>query len=155
MSNQKPQIKYRLSCPDQVDIFIEKKELDMSPTLIKLFENEGLLEEGEYFTVKLLADGKSVSQVVNYLRFRANEPEEHKNPDYLKKMITEMDAKTMFDVIHTANYLQVQDIVETIRTHFKEIISNQNEENIRKIFGLVNDFDPDELAEFEKEPEWN
>ncbi|KAG6526435.1 SKP1-like protein 1B [Zingiber officinale] len=65
-----------------------------------------------------------------------------------------VDQETLFSIILAANYLHIQRLLDLACQSVANMIRGQTTEEIRKIFNIKNDFDPEEEEEIRKENEW-
>ena len=67
----------------------------------------------------------------------------------------EVNTQTLFDIILAANYLDIKDLLEITCQKVADMIRGKTPSEIRKIFGVENDFTPEEEEEIKKQNEWN
>jgi S-phase kinase-associated protein 1 len=65
-----------------------------------------------------------------------------------------MDQATLFEVILAANYLDIKPLLDLTCKAVANMIKGKTPEEIRKLFNIVNDFDPAEEEQIRKENEW-
>jgi hypothetical protein len=143
---------YRLICSDHENIIITKKEMEYSPTLAALYENENSLDVDKFYSIKLNADTKSVQRIIDFIRLKISHVE------YVQmqlKIVHGMNASTLFDTVHTANYLKITELVHILEEYFKNIIHTNEVDKIRELLSIPLDIDPDEISELNKEHVWD
>lgn len=118
---------------------------------------------------------KILAKVIEYCTHRSNIPvamdeQESKNGDKAPKAdekpsegveLTEWDKKyldipndMLFELILAANYLDIKNLLEISCKYVALLIKGKKAPEIRKIFGIVNDFTPEEEEQIRKENEW-
>ncbi|KAL5731428.1 suppressor of kinetochore protein mutant [Ranunculus cassubicifolius] len=65
-----------------------------------------------------------------------------------------IDQAVLFDLIMAANYLNVKGLLDLTCQTVADIIKGKTPEEIRKTFGIENDFTPEEEAELRRENQW-
>ncbi|KAI4297773.1 hypothetical protein L6164_037641 [Bauhinia variegata] len=65
-----------------------------------------------------------------------------------------VDRATLFDLSMAANYLDIKSLLDLTCQTVGDIIKGQTPEEIRKTFGIKNDFTPDEEEEVRRENQW-
>ena len=66
----------------------------------------------------------------------------------------QVDQEMLFEIIMTANYLDIKSLLEVGTRAVANLIKNKTPEEIRKTFNIVNDFTPEEEAQIRREHEW-
>lgn len=74
--------------------------------------------------------------------------------DYQAKFISELDQDTLYELILAANYLDIPDLLEAACESVAAMIRGKKPEEIRAIFGLPDDFTPEQLETIDKEMGW-
>ncbi|KAL5722202.1 suppressor of kinetochore protein mutant [Ranunculus cassubicifolius] len=65
-----------------------------------------------------------------------------------------IDQAVLFDLIMAANYLNVKGLLDLTCQTVADMIKGKTPEEIRKTFGIENDFTPEEEAELRRENQW-
>ncbi|KAL5698947.1 suppressor of kinetochore protein mutant [Ranunculus cassubicifolius] len=65
-----------------------------------------------------------------------------------------IDQAVLFDLIMAANYLNVKGLLDLTCQTVADMIKEKTPEEIRKTFGIENDFTPEEEAELRRENQW-
>jgi S-phase kinase-associated protein 1 len=119
--------------------------------------------EGETPEVPIpIVDGATLKYVVEYAALRhKNPPREIERPlnsslfsviDELdKKFVTPMDEATVQRVLVAANFLNYPTLKALMCARCAEWMKEKNVDEIRAMFGIVNDFTPEEIAALRKE----
>ncbi|BAT07190.1 SKP1-like protein 5 [Oryza sativa Japonica Group] len=66
----------------------------------------------------------------------------------------DVDNTMLFNLILAANYLNVPSLLDLACQHTADLIKGKTVQEIRDMFGIVNDFTPEEEEEIRKENEW-
>lgn len=66
----------------------------------------------------------------------------------------QVDQEMLFEIILTANYLDIRPLLEVGCRTVANMIKNKSPEEIRKTFNIENDFTPEEEAQIRREHEW-
>jgi len=65
-----------------------------------------------------------------------------------------VDQATLFELILAANYLNIKCLLELTCQSVANMIKGKTPEEIRKTFGIKNDFTPEEEEEVRRENQW-
>ncbi|KAL5729022.1 suppressor of kinetochore protein mutant [Ranunculus cassubicifolius] len=65
-----------------------------------------------------------------------------------------IDQAVLFYLIMAANYLNVKGLLDLTCQTVADMIKGKTPEEIRKTFGIENDFTPEEEAELRRENQW-
>ena len=65
-----------------------------------------------------------------------------------------MDENLIAEILVAANYLDIKPLIDITSTEIAKIISRKSVEEIRELFGIVNDFTPEEEEQIKLENEW-
>ena len=65
-----------------------------------------------------------------------------------------IDLELIFELILGANYMDIKNLLELASAKIASIIKGKNTEEIRKIFGITNDFTPEEEQQILEENKW-
>jgi S-phase kinase-associated protein 1 len=68
--------------------------------------------------------------------------------------VAEWPQEVHFAIILAANYLDLKDLLEFMGKYIASTIKGKTPEELRKMFGIVNDFTPEEEARVRAENEW-
>ncbi|KAK4711269.1 hypothetical protein R3W88_005782 [Solanum pinnatisectum] len=99
-------------------------------------------------------DGKTMTKVVNYWKKHS---EEGVTEDQLKNFdqdFLKMSQSELFDVLLTTNFLDDKQLKEVIIQVFADRTKGKTIEEIHEVFGIVNDYTPEEEEEVRKENVW-
>lgn len=152
--------KVELISNDEVK-FLVAKEVAIQSSFIK-----DMLEEcDEEATVPLPnVDGKTLKKVVEYMeKYVTEKSKEIEKPlkGKIEDIVSEWDAEflnmeqsSLMEVIMAANYLNVKDLLEICCAKVASTIRGKKPEEIREMFGIENDFTPEEEAKIREENKW-
>ncbi|KAK4711262.1 hypothetical protein R3W88_005775 [Solanum pinnatisectum] len=87
-------------------------------------------------------DGKTMTNVINYWKKHSEEG------------VTEMSHSELFDVHLAARYLDDKQLEEVIIQESFDRITGKTLEEIREVFGIVNDYTPEEVEQVRRENAW-
>uniref|UniRef100_A0A0D9UXP2 SKP1-like protein n=1 Tax=Leersia perrieri TaxID=77586 RepID=A0A0D9UXP2_9ORYZ len=65
-----------------------------------------------------------------------------------------VDMTMLYDLILGANYMHIKSLLELACQRVADLIKGKSPEEIRKVFGIKNDFTPEEEEEIRKENAW-
>jgi S-phase kinase-associated protein 1 len=74
--------------------------------------------------------------------------------DEWDKKYMEVDQDMIFDIILAANYLDIRPLLDLGCKTIANMIKGKTTEQIRELFGIQNDFTPEEEEQIRKECEW-
>ena len=136
------------NCLDRSKLFIEFKD-------IWNLEQEIMIKG---------ADGKTLSKVIEYLKYHVNEepkeiPKPLPGPD-LKPILSEWDynyispppLEDVVNLVNAANYLDISDLINLASARLASEMINCPVEEARKKFGIKTDMTEEEKAEYDKYP---
>ena len=136
------------NCLDRSKLFIEFKD-------IWNLEQEIMIKG---------ADGKTLSKVIEYLKYHLNEepkeiPKPLPGPD-LKPILSEWDynyispppLEDVVNLVNAANYLDISDLINLASARLASEMINCPVEEARKKFGIKTDMTEEEKAEYDKYP---
>ncbi|KAF4375057.1 hypothetical protein CsatB_024274 [Cannabis sativa] len=102
---------------------------------------------------------KILAKVIEYCRKHVDSPnpDERVADDDLKSWDAEfvkVDQATLFDLILSANYLNIKNLLDLTCQTVADMIKGKTPEEIRKTFNIKNDFTPEEEEEVRRENQW-
>ncbi|KAL4580869.1 hypothetical protein LXL04_017075 [Taraxacum kok-saghyz] len=123
-------------------LFTVEKEIAIKSTTLK-----NLLEDGCVSPVIPLPnlDSKILTLVLELL---------NKENDDQKKSIENLEISTLVDLAKAANYMEIKDMLDVVCQRTADLIKDKTVEDVRAIFGIVNDFTPEEEHAIRAEYEW-
>ncbi|CAH8269233.1 unnamed protein product [Arabidopsis lyrata] len=103
--------------------------------------------------------GATLSKVIEYCKKHVVAAESLTEEwDELKKWDAEfmkaMEQSTLFHVILAANYLNIKDLFDLGCQTVADTITDKNTDEIRALFGIRNDFTPEEEEEIRQQNQW-
>ncbi|XP_052874834.1 SKP1-like protein 1A [Gossypium arboreum] len=105
---------------------------------------------------------KYLAKVIEYYKWhvehrarKAPKPEEDEEAKaFDEALFNTLDNEGMKQMIMAANYLDAKDLLEMLTQAVADRIKNKSVEYVRKVFGIENDYTPEEEAELRKQNEW-
>jgi S-phase kinase-associated protein 1 len=140
---------------DKQNFKVERDVIQMSG-LVKDMLEEGD-EEDEVPSIPVPnVDSKPLQKVIDYCQYHHKNPaEEIEKPlkgkiedvicDWDKKFL-EIDQSLLIELIMAANYLNIKDLLDLTCAKVASMIKGKSPEQIREMFGIENDFTPEEEA---------
>lgn len=150
--------KVKLSSQDGQDFEVEVRVAKMSDTVRNLIEDAGIENPIPLPNVT----GKILAKVVEYCNQHINDPvseektDEKRTDDIIPWDLDfcKVDQETLFEIILAANYLDIKPLLDVTCKTVANMIKGKTPEEIRKTFGIENDFTPEEEEQVRKENEW-
>ncbi|PHT64334.1 hypothetical protein T459_31861 [Capsicum annuum] len=100
-------------------------------------------------------DTETLIKIIKYMKkhgekTKSNEKDiEEFDKEFVKKSFTELK-----ELVLAANYLHITSLIDLLCQAFADRIKNKSVKAIREIFGIPNDFTPEEEAEVYEEHKW-
>eukprot|EP01057_Protomagalhaensia_wolfi_P006329 Protomagalhaensia_wolfi_Nauph_80__6328@NODE_986_length_1828_cov_265_116266_g744_i0_p2_GENE_NODE_986_length_1828_cov_265_116266_g744_i0NODE_986_length_1828_cov_265_116266_g744_i0_p2_ORF_typecomplete_len167_score48_58Skp1/PF01466_19/2_1e03Skp1/PF01466_19/1_1e24Skp1_POZ/PF03931_15/1_2e13DUF3342/PF11822_8/0_022BetaCasp/PF10996_8/0_1_NODE_986_length_1828_cov_265_116266_g744_i0109609 len=115
--------------------------------------------------IPVSVDSPVLEKIIEYLNnYKNRSPEDIPKPlpaSPLAELIPEWDAKyiameqtMIFELILGANYLDIPGLLDLCCAKVASEIRNKSVDEIRKVFGIENDFTPEEEAQIREENKW-
>ena len=109
--------------------------------------------------------GDILKKVVEYLEHYENEePKEIERPlpslnfkecvDEWDYNFIDVDINTIFKIINASNYLNIPPLLELSSAKMASIIKGKTTEEVRQLFGIQNEFTPEEEQQIIEENKW-
>lgn len=156
----------RLLSSDKLEVEVKKSHILMSG-LIKDMLEEGDDGEGDSAVAIIPVPnvkGKILERVVKYCDYHWNNPaEEIEKPlkGKIEDVICEWDNKfleveqsDLIELIMAANYLNIKDLLDLTCGKVASMVKGKSPEVIREMFGIENDFTPEEEEKIREENKW-
>ena len=70
------------------------------------------------------------------------------------KKFLEIDQSLLIELIMAANYLNIKDLLDLTCAKVASMIKGKSPEQIREMFGIENDFSPEEEIKIREENRW-
>lgn len=147
---------------DGVSYEVEQKVVEQSLLLKNMIE-----DIGEDITVIPVPNVQSnvLRKVLDYCEHHKNDPVSSTTDEGVARAKTSeispwdqkfllVDQEMLFEIIMTANYLDIRPLLEVGSRTVANMIKNKSPEEIRKTFNIANDFTPEEEARIRREHEW-
>lgn len=132
---------YKITFPNDVEFTLDKSTIDKIPKLTEMFKTTKVISITEF-------NGRTFSQILTFIRCKNMNGE---CDDFIEKMLDDIKANDLFDLVYAADYLQIPILVELVTKKFKKIVNDNNPDAIGHILGIENDFSVDERKEIDKE----
>jgi len=159
-----------IQCDDGTRFVVDRKSFETSKTIMNLVEDSGTEQDIPLPNV----NRRTLEKVIEYAKQHRDDPrkEEPKNEEVIEgqpampelptgeisewdlNYTREMDQETLFNVILAANYLDMRDLLMLGCRTVANMIKGKTPEEIRQMFGIENDFTPEEEERVRKENEW-
>ena len=109
--------------------------------------------------------GNILKKIVEYLEhYKGTEPKEIERPlpsqnfkecvDEFDFNFTEIDLDMIFEIILASNYLDIKPLLELASAKVASILKGKTTEEIRRTFGITNEFTPEEEQQIIEENKW-
>ena len=126
------------------------------------------IDESKEDTIEFTANkvkGNILKKVVEYLEhYKDEEPKEIEIPlpspnfsecvDKWDFDFIDIDLDTIFEIILAANYLDIKPLLELASAKVASLIKGKTTEEVRQLFGITNDFTPEEDQQIIEENKW-
>lgn len=152
----------KLISADGVSYPVERKVLEQSVLLKNMLE-----DIGDEITEVPIPNIQSnvLRKVLDYCEYHKNDPQVTSSDESVSRSknseisawdqkFLQVDQEMLFEIIMTANYLDIRPLLEVSTRAVANLIRNKTPEEIRKTFNIVNDFTPEEEAQIRREHEW-
>jgi len=144
-----------VSC-DNERFEVPKDAAEQSVTILNILnEVEG---DGDSTIPLPNVEAKVLGSVVEYLKFLVGKETKHNGVQETKeefnRKFVNVDKADLFKLVLAANYLNISTMLDVTCQAVADLIKGKAPDDIRKEFGLENDFTPDEEAEIRRENQW-
>ncbi|KAI8362296.1 Skp1 family, dimerization domain-containing protein [Mortierella sp. GBAus27b] len=148
--------KVLLTSSEGTEFFIDREIADMSQLLKCMFQDIG--EIGLEPVPLPNVSGPILTKVIEYCTHHRSDPNFHSTSDDLASDIAEWDLEfckvdqgTLYELILAANYLDIKPLLDLTCKTVANMIKAKSPEEIRKTFGIVNDFTAEEEDQARRE----
>jgi S-phase kinase-associated protein 1 len=158
---KKPMVE--LTSKDEQSIKVEREVIMMSGLIKDMLDEEGDGEDVPIIPVPNV-DSKPLQKVIEYCKHHwNNKAEEIEKPlkgkieDIISKwdkQFLEIDQALLIELIMAANYLNIKDLLDLTCAKVASMIKGKSPEQIREMFGIENDFTPEEEEKIREENKW-
>ena len=146
----------KLTCADGVEYVVPMSVANMSETIKSLIQDAGVDNAIPLPGIT----NKILSKVVEYCKHHVNDTAP--NPEDKDKMniapwdlaFCAVDQQTLFELVMAANYLDIPGLLNLACATVANLIKGKTEVEIMTIFGIVDEFTPEEQEQMRKENEW-
>jgi len=97
-----------------------------------------------------------LAAIVNFMQLPTSKQEESELPFTDEELATvqKYDQEMLFAVLLAANYLDIKALLQACCKATAELIKGKTPAEIRELFGIENDFTPEQEEKIRKENEW-
>jgi len=159
-SNANSEVLIELVAKDDQKFKVKKNVIMMSGLIADMLEGG---DNDESVPVPNV-DGKTLAKVIEYCEYHHNNrAEEIEKPlkGKVEDVICEFDRKyleidqgMLIDLIMAANFLNIKDLLDLTCAKVASMIKGKTPEEIRQMFGIENDFTPEEEEKIREENKW-
>ncbi|KAJ4724605.1 SKP1 [Melia azedarach] len=102
--------------------------------------------------------GDVLTKVIIYCRkhleFRKHSTPKEEVKSFNRGFVQDESTDMIMEIVLAANYLNVKDLLELMEDTVADRIKNKSVEYVRELFGIANDFTPEEEESIRKEYAW-
>ncbi|GLJ19919.1 hypothetical protein SUGI_0360870 [Cryptomeria japonica] len=127
---------------DSIKLFIEDPDVDR--TLPVKFSNEKVT-------------GPILEKIIEYIKYHLEANKSGKPEEDLKKWDTKfvnVNERILFELTMAAKFLNVSNLLDLLCKTVADKIKDLSPEQIRELYGIRNDFTPEEEDQIRRENEW-
>lgn len=147
-----------LQSQDAKEFKVELRVARMSETIKNLIEDAGVDHPVPLPNVT----GDILSKVIDYCKYHIENPAPAQEDRPLKPWeiigwdadFVKLDQPVLFQLILAANYLDIKSLLELTCKSVANTLKGKTPDEICAVFGVKNDFTPEELETVRKENEW-
>ena len=145
----------------------EKNVYKYSNYLNNLVESSNEISGEEEMKIVLSSiNNKTLEEIINFLKYYDTNPfKQIPKPlrsddlsacvdEWYVKYLENMELELLFEVIKSANFLEIESLLDITCAKVATMLKGKSVEEIRNIFGIENDFTPEEEEEIKKENNW-
>lgn len=99
-------------------------------------------------------DARILSQVIVYLKIHAGGGDEKEKKAKEEEFLKVENYNVLFEYILAANYLNIRSLTDLIAQKIADRIEHYSPERVRKLFGIKNDYTPEEEEKVKNENLW-
>ncbi|KAH7687494.1 S-phase kinase-associated protein 1 [Dioscorea alata] len=155
MENGKGERMVTLVSSDEKEFEVEERVAKMSNLLKAMIE--GGVSMNKPIRI-VIVSGDVLGTVLEYCEKHAKAGEGEEQKAMMEEFDQEFMEKTNLDVLYglmvASNYLEIEGLLELTTQRVADMIKGKKPEEIRELFGIKNDFDPEEYAEISRDFTW-
>lgn len=115
--------------------------------------NEIITEENEIITISIPYNAKCIKKCIDFCDKFISEPFDKtfkisKLPKWTKEFIDFLNPQELFDLMLTANYLEIDQLDDLTCAKIASMIKDKNPEEIRKIFDIQENYHKENVFKF-------
>ncbi|XP_057866599.2 SKP1-like protein 4 [Cryptomeria japonica] len=146
-----------LCTSDDMEFHVEYEEALQMEYVKSLIEDP---DNDRSLLLKILVEkttGPILEKVFEYIRYhleanKSNRPEEEvKNWD---TQFVNVDQQILFHLLIAADFLNISNLLDLLLKTVADMMKDLSPKQIRELFGITNDFTPEEEAQIRREIEW-
>lgn len=134
---------------DQQEFIVSKDDIEISGTIKNMLEEHRIAGFVDAPIELKEVDGHTLKKVVDYLAWRRNHTKET-----IEWNARNADNNELFSLAIAANYLEIKPLLIHACGDIAKLIKGKTPDEIRRNFGITNDFTPAEEVENAKENRW-
>jgi len=146
-------------------LMVKRRAILMSGLIKDMLEEQDEEEDEDVPTIPTPnVESKPLKKVIEYVMYHhVNPADEIEKPlkgkiedvisDWDQKFI-EIDQSLLIELIMAANYLNIKDLLDLTCAKVASMLKGKSPEQIREMFGIENDFTPEEEAKIREENKW-
>ncbi|KAH0745373.1 hypothetical protein KY285_007030 [Solanum tuberosum] len=94
--------------------------------------------------------------IIEYMNKHAEKTDsnEEEIKEFDKEFLKDKNYQNMFELVVAANYLHISDLINLLCQTIADRIKNKSVKAIREIFGIINDYTPEEEERVREEHKW-
>ncbi|KAH0714242.1 hypothetical protein KY284_007147 [Solanum tuberosum] len=94
--------------------------------------------------------------IIEYMNKHAEKTDsnEEEIKEFDKEFLKDKNYQNMFELVVAANYLHISDLMNLLCQTIADRIKNKSVKAIREIFGIINDYTPEEEERVREEHKW-
>lgn len=143
-----------LRSSDAKGIEVDVRTACMSETVKKLMEDSVELMGTEGGVPLPNVRSEILEKVLQYCEKHAGEAKDDDVEKFDKAFLAGMDQNTLFETISAANFLDIKGLLDLTCKAVADQIKGKTPEQIRTLYGIENDFTPEEEEEIRRENQW-
>lgn len=125
---------------------------NVSGTIQKLIEDIGDDNPDQVIPLPNM-DGPTMALIIEYCDLYTSHRHLGLN-EVVTEFLVPLTMKTIIAMIHAANYLDIQPLLQSLTSHVASLMHGKSPEELRDLFEITNDFSPEEEAQIMAENEW-
>ncbi|KAH0711507.1 hypothetical protein KY289_007466 [Solanum tuberosum] len=94
--------------------------------------------------------------IIEYMKKHGEKTDsnEEEIKEFDKEFLKDKNSQNMFELVVAANYLHISDLMNLLCQMIADRIKNKSVNVVRQIFGIINDYTPEEEERVREEHKW-